>query len=262
VPVLDDLFDAVWPRRCAVCGDHAEDGVACPAHALPDGLPGPRCGLPDGLPGPRCGRCAARLPDALPHGARCGECRRGAPGVRRVVALFDWRAQPEVHAWVLGLKYGGRADLAVELGRRLGERLRAEGGAQRAVLVPVPLHPRRRLERGFDQAERLARHAAEAAGWPLWRALRRVRATGVQGGPGSVSRAANVRGAFRARRWARPPPAGSAAWLVDDVLTSGATALECARVLRRLGVREVGAAAVARAGAPAPASNQVRSPVA
>ncbi len=242
---LEEILDAVWPRRCVVCGDHAEDGLACEQHALPGALPGPRCG-----------RCALRLPDALPHGARCDACRRGAPGVRRVLVLYDWREQPEAQAWILALKYGGRADLAVELGRRLGVRLREELGEEEAVLVPVPLHPRRRLERGFDQAERLARHAAAAAGGRLVRALRRVRVTSVQGGPGAVSRSANVREAFRARRLARRLPPGRPVWLVDDVVTSGATVDECARALRRMGAGWVGALALARAGS----SGATRSP--
>ena len=234
-----EVADAVWPPRCTLCGAGTGGGATCAAH-----------GLPEALPGPRCGRCAAALPAVLPDGARCADCARGSPGFARAIALFDWRAQPAVRPWILALKYGGRADLAGPLGRRLGARLAREPPGD-DVLVPVPLHPRRRFERGYDQAALLALHAAEAAGLPVVRALRRARATPVQGGPGAVSRAANVRGAFAPRR--RPGRierelAGRGVWLVDDVLTSGATVAECARALRALGAARVGALVLARAG--------------
>jgi ComF family protein len=120
-------------------------------------------------------------------------------------------------------------------------------GGGEELLVPVPLHVRRRLERGYDQAARLAEELERATGLVLARGLRRVRDTPVQGAVGSSSRAANVRGAFApARRragWAR----GRRVWLVDDVVTSGATVAECARVLRRLGAQRVGVLALARA---------------
>ena len=117
------------------------------------------------------------------------------------------------------------------------------------LIAHLPLHPRRRFERGYDQAELLARHAAEAAGVDLAPCLRRVRSTAVQGGPGAVSRAANVRGAFRAGRGWRPGDLrGAEVWLVDDVLTTGASAAEAARVLRALGAQRVGVLALVRAG--------------
>ena len=123
------------------------------------------------------------------------------------------------------------------------------------ILTHLPLHPRRRFERGYDQAELLARHAAEAAGARFLPCLRRVRATPVQGGPGSVSRSANVRGAFAPRlRCSRreAPLEGRAVWLVDDVVTSGASASEAAAVLRTLGAASVGVLILARAGGAGP----------
>lgn len=171
---------------------------------------------------------------------------------------------------MLAVKHGGRADLAERLGELLGARLALEIALERRhevaserereaprtpsalprVLVPVPLHPLRALERGFDQAALLAAAAARTSGIPCVRALARSRATPPQGAMGAGSRAHNVRGAFRAvrfRPWAVRALAGREAWLVDDVLTSGATADECARVLKRLGAARVGVLAVARA---------------
>jgi ComF family protein len=128
--------------------------------------------------------------------------------------------------------------------RRLASRELAD-----CVWVSVPLHPLRLLERGYDQAALLANELQRTSAVPTLRLLARTRATAVQGGPGSLSRAANVRGAFRGRRSAERLLAGRGVWIVDDVMTSGSTASECARVLRRLGASRVGVVCLARAGA-------------
>lgn len=238
--------DSIWPARCALCAaDDVGDGLGCAEHRFETGLPGPRCG-----------RCAASIAAALPDGERCPACRARAPGFARVAALGAYRTAANAH-WLLALKYGGRADLAEPLGMLLAARLALEvehgpadpDGPPRPVLVPVPLHVARRVERGYDQAWLLARACAQASGLPALRVLRRVRATPVQGALGTASRAANVRGAFAPSlhaRWTRRRIAGAEAWLVDDVLTSGSTAAECARVLRRLGARSVSVLCVAR----------------
>jgi len=236
---LSDCAAALYPSACRLCGERAADGFACDEHRLPAEL--------DGLGGPRCGRCAAKLPRALRDGERCAACRREPPGFVRCVALADYRQQPAVQAWVLALKHGGRADLGPVLGCVLARRL-GEAPGPDAVVVPVPLHPWRRIERGHDQARGIARGLAAAMGLPCVDALVRGRATAVQGAPGAVSRAANVHGAFRCRRSAMNALQGRGVWLVDDVVTSGSTASECARVLRRAGAGAVAVACVARAG--------------
>jgi len=168
--------------------------------------------------------------------------------------LADYWQQPQIREWVLAFKHGGRRELAEPLGRALGERwFELVGDSERAsaLLVPVPLHPWRRIERGYDQAGLLADSIGVATGVPVARALARSRPTVVQGSAGAVSRDANVRGAFGRARW--PPRAASRVaraeevWLVDDVATSGATLRECARALRRLGGERVSALAIARA---------------
>jgi len=186
-------------------------------------------------------------------------------------AAYAYGGDAAVREWLLAFKHGGRAELAETLGRALAAHALATGalGARaapigppigsgtgpgtgpdatpRALLVPVPLHPVRRFERGYDQALLLARVVARETGTPLARALSRARATEVQGAPGARSRSANVAGAFRPRRGARAAVEGAEAWLVDDVVTSGATASECARVLRSLGALRVRVLAIARA---------------
>lgn len=195
-------------------------------------------------------KCLARLPAGIPDGSRCAACRRAAPGWTRLVALGDYREQPALREWVLAFKHGGRADLARPLAEALAEVARAAGvfSDPRARLVPVPLHARRRIERGYDQAARLAGELERASGLERVGALRRARDTPPQGEPGSTSRQANVRGAFLARARRARQLRDRAAWLVDDVVTSGATAAECARILRQMGAAEVGVLALARAG--------------
>jgi ComF family protein len=167
--------------------------------------------------------------------------------------LADYRAQPAGREWILAFKHGRRPDLARTLGRALGARLAENRACEMQpppLLVPVPLHWLRRFERGYDQALLLARAAAEVEGLEVVRALSRSRSTAVQGSIGAPSRTANVAKAFAPRRtW---PPAsrrilGREVWLVDDVVTSGATASECARALKRLGAARIGVLALARA---------------
>jgi predicted amidophosphoribosyltransferase len=121
------------------------------------------------------------------------------------------------------------------------EAARAAPGPPPACIVPVPLHPRRLRERGFAL---LARWIARERRCRFDAALlRRVRDTPSQTGLGRSKRRANVRGAFAARPGARAP---GVVWLVDDVITTGSTLAEAARVLHRAGSRRVVAICVAR----------------
>jgi predicted amidophosphoribosyltransferase len=265
-----EALDALFPRLCGVCGDAGDGGPWCAAHRLPAGTDAARCAT-----------CAARLPRALEAQPRCAECRRRSSGLARVVVLSDYR-DAALRDWILAFKHGGRSELAAPLGaalaahveRHLGwsvERLSAtEAGRAPTlrVLCPVPLHAWRRLERGYDQARLLGEVLAADLGVPLAPLLARVRPTAVQGAGGARSRKANVRGAFALRRGLRDRVLRRGAeaarrvlaeadevWLVDDVVTSGATLRECARALRRGGAKRVGALALARAvGRKAPSS--------
>ncbi len=162
---------------------------------------------------------------------------------------------------ILGLKHGNRREFAQPLGELLARRMLDElendnsrknvkrsRSLAECVLVPVPLHRLRKLERGHDQALDLARWISEASGLKLLPVLRRLRATPPQGAPGSVSRRANVHRAFRATRRAGKQLQGKWVLLVDDVLTSGSTASECTRVLKSNGASGATALVLARVG--------------
>jgi ComF family protein len=155
---------------------------------------------------------------------------------------FDGSLRLLVHE----LKYRGRRRVASRLAGLLLEepavrRLLTPG----AELVPVPLHPRRRRERGFNQAELLAAALARGSGLAVAPGvLVRRKDTSPQAGLSSAARRRNVSGAFAVRQ--RPKVVGRTLVLVDDVSTTGATAVACARALRQAGAAEVRLVTVAR----------------
>jgi ComF family protein len=178
---------------------------------------------------------------ALPDGYLCGECRHRPPAYDRLRAV--WSYEPPLEQVIHALKFG-RLDflgshLADELWHRLGGELR-----EAELVVPVPLHWRRQMIRGYNQAERIARPLAKRLGRPLVSALRRTRATPPQARLERSRRRANLRGAFHQRR--TPPIRGRHLLLVDDVATTGATLHQASVALRRAGAAAVMALAVAR----------------
>lgn len=187
-----------------------------------------------------CQRCGLPLP--APAEA-CGQCHRQPPAFQRTLTPLVYRFP--VDQLLPRLKFHN--DLAA--GRVLAELFlaalpaRAEGDWPQALL-PVPLHRSRLRQRGYDQALELAKTLSGALALPLCAAgLHRCRATGAQTERGVGARRRNVRGAFVIGN--APLPAHIA--LIDDVITTGATVRECARVLRAAGVRTIEVWAMARA---------------
>jgi ComF family protein len=210
----------VLPPSCAGCG------IAVPARAV------------------LCARCDARLPRLGPGDAFA---RTASPlaGCSAAVAY-----QGDVEDWIHRFKYprrGWRGLDPAPLGvvRQLVlEAARGAPGPPPDRIVPVPLYPRRLRERGFNPAALLARTIARERHCRFDAALLvRVRDTPSQTGLDRRARRANVRDAFRVRKGASAP---RVIWLVDDVVTTGSTLVEAARVLRRAGAREVVAICVAR----------------
>jgi ComF family protein len=221
--VADRALDVALPARCAGCG--REGAAVCDACTK---LLDARLDLPPGTP--------IGLPADLPEGILQLEwCASYTGAVRR--ALHD-------------LKYAGEKRLAAPLGEAIARRW-ARAGAGGDVLVPVPIHAERLRKRGYDQAELLARHAANALGLPLAPILERTRVTTAQFDLDRSHRATNVVGAFGVRRapgGRQPDRLLEGRWvvLVDDVVTTGATLAACADALSRSGAMAVSAIAVAR----------------
>jgi predicted amidophosphoribosyltransferase len=233
------LVDLVLPAACASCG----------AATAPDGPPVCalcRARLP-AVPHPHCPRCGyTRLPGLAGAGG-CGECASWPDELSRAAApyLHECPADRLVH----GLKYRGVTALAPWMGAQMERAARGLAAGTRPVLVPVPIARSRLRERGYNQALLLARGLSRVTGWPVSEVLRRGRAAPAQAGGGRVARARNVVGAFET---VGPTPAAAGALLVDDVLTTAATAGACARALRLGGVACLGVVCFARTPPPEP----------
>jgi len=207
------------------------------------------CGTPAGAAG-ICAPCRAELPwigPACPFCARprvtpgpCAGCRGAPVPWRRAIAPLAWRFP--VDALIGRFKYGGALHYGALLGRLLGDHCQAQ---RPDAIVPVPLHRARLLERGFNQAQELARPVAAALGVPLLsRACRRTRATAPQAGLAADRRYQNLAGAFTAG----PAVRALHIAMIDDVLTTGSTAAALGQALLEAGAASVEAWAVARGG--------------
>jgi len=156
---------------------------------------------------------------------------------------------PFAYAWpliqlLLGYKSGGRPQLGRPLARLLSDHLAADATLDVDCVIPVPLHGQRLAQRGFNQAEQLARVLCRTRGLRLEkRAVRRIVATPSQQGLSRRARKANLRGAFAVER----DLSGLRVLLVDDVMTTGTTLTVLAREVRKAGAAWVGAVALARA---------------
>lgn len=222
--------DLLFPPRCQVCG-RAGTFPLCEGCWL---------GFPR-IERPVCQVCGRPLRGPRELVFVCVPCRHRRNPVRvRAFGRYDGRLRDAVHA----LKYRGRLALADPLGRALAQLLAQDARAATAdALVPVPLHPRREAQRGFNQAEELARAVGRYLQRPTRRVLVRVRDTPSQTELDEDERRRNVRGAFAVRESVR----GLRLVLVDDVVTTGSTLAECAAVLRAAGAAEVLGVALAMA---------------
>ncbi len=200
----------------------------------------------------------------LAEGFACGRCRTQPPAYERLVVAWSYAGPLE--AVIGGLKYRRLDYLGAHLARGLAEPLTAiaadrpaengdvpEVGSRSTpagwdLVVPIPLHWRRRRLRGYNQAERIARPLAAELGAPFGDLLRRSRSTRRQARLPRAERLENPVGAFALRRGARAgrSVAGRRVLLVDDVVTTGATLDAAAAVLRDAGAASVTAVAAAR----------------
>jgi ComF family protein len=202
-------------------------------------------------PVPRCWTCAARLPLALigrPH-AQCGRCLIEAPPLDRTVAALDYRFPWD--GLLQHFKYHQALELRESLLERLNSALTAAEVVEPDWLLPVPLSAQRLRERGYNQSHELAKALARRRGLRCEpEMLLRLKHNERQAGLGLEARAANVRGIFAVEPLRAPRLRGCTVALLDDVMTSGATLFELARVLLQAGVMSVQAWVVARTPEP------------
>jgi ComF family protein len=197
------------------------------------------------LPWPRCPRCHFPSGTGRTSGSclACGDWPDALGAARSAVVLED-PAERLVHA----LKYGGWHELAPVLARRMQTlRLPERPARLPLVVVPVPTTPRRQRQRGYNQAALLARSYAEGVGLECVEALARGASQGSQVALDPSRRRSNVRGAFSVVPTRIGAVRGKHVLLVDDVLTTGATAAEAAGTLERAGADGVSLLTFARA---------------
>jgi ComF family protein len=271
---LDAIVSTVYPALCSLCGTPLPRLSVAPICDV--------CWMEMPLPaGETCARCGDLIdrsslnqsnldqlglgrPDldspgveafsqTFPAQAHCRACSLAPPPFERAVfyGLYRGRMREAIHA----LKYDRISPVAKQMGRMLAEAVaQLYGDAPDELLViPVPLHRRRHATRGFNQTQLLARHAVAALreSHPRWklmlapRALIRSRNTESQAGLTTRQRRINVRAAFRVS--APEAVKGKHILLVDDILTTGATARAAALVLKRAGAESVWVATLARA---------------
>jgi ComF family protein len=200
---------------------------------------------------PHCYSCGDPFEVPASPNSRCGICSAAPPPWQRARAI--WRYDDASRRPVLALKYQDRtalATIAAPLLCRVGQQLLHAPGA---LLVPVPLHWSRLATRGFNQAALLADAVRDISAVPVDKhALHRVRRTAPQQGLDRTQRQSNVRKAFVVPESAAARLAGRAVILVDDVITTGATAAACAKALLAAGAASVDVLTLARVVQPRP----------
>src|SRR5437773_4024903 len=233
--IVEALASLFYPATCVVCSaniDNAEYLCADCRQCAPR------------IVAPFCAKCSEPFPGAITQTFRCANCEHRVLHFDCAVAAY--RSRGLVRKLVHEFKYAKQRHLRYPVAGWLREtlsdpRLR---GRHFDVIIPVPLHPARERERGFNQATLLAELLATSTTAPLRAALERTRYTTTQTAYDRAERMENLHGAFRLRK--NQDVRDLRVLLIDDVLTTGSTLSECARVLRRAGASCVYAATAAR----------------
>lgn len=229
-------LDYIYPPYCEICdldlSTHREGAGRWLCHSCTDELPA--------VPTTCCKTCGMPYDGQITDEFRCGNCAHMK--LHFHFAYSPFHAEGEIRHLVHRFKYqkelylrGLLANLLADAFRR-DPRLKALSPAE-WVLVPVPLHLFRQWQRGFNQAWELSKELSKITGLPAIHALKRSRYTRAQAKLGRTERLQNLKNSFRLKKWpwqrTRPDLIGKNVLLVDDVLTTGSTANECARALRK-----------------------------
>lgn len=239
-PALFERLLMRWPSQCAVCRAWSHQ------HVCAD------CLLRFARPLLRCWTCAARLPQSLSGRPepRCGQCLQAPPPLERTIAALDY-----AFPWdglVRQYKFHQAIELRAALLERMEQALNAADAEAPDWLLPVPLTPQRQRERGYNQCFELARVLGKRHKIRCdLNLLLRVRDTARQAQLPLRDRSANVKQAFALEPGRAQELRGKRVVLLDDVMTSGATLFEIARVLRSAGAANVQAWVLARTPDPA-----------
>jgi ComF family protein len=223
-------MDVLLPPRCVLCGQCCSSVCLCEP-----------CRIDLPWPGPHCYQCG--LPVASPIDKICGACIQNRPPFTRTIypLIYQFPADRLVQAF----KFKRQLVAGRILSHLMCESVIASQMVFPDVLIPVPLHKLRLLKRGFNQAYELGAYASQLLKIPmLTTGLGRLRNTKAQSGLTRKQRRRNVRGAFY---WRGPDKPGLHVALIDDVMTTGTTVNECARVLKKAGAKRVDVWVAARA---------------
>ncbi|MGZ5538323.1 MAG: phosphoribosyltransferase family protein [Chthoniobacterales bacterium] len=226
----------LYPSACAICAEP----VGHFDYLCPDCLTkAPR------IKPPFCATCSEAFQGAITQTFSCANCAHRL--LHFECAVASYRSRGLVRKIVHDFKYGQQIHLRYPIADWLAETLDDPRlyGRHFDIIVPVPLHPTRKRERGFNQAELLAELLCARNGLTMRLVLERIRYTTTQTMFDRTERMENLRDAFRLRK--KMDVRGLRVLLIDDVLTTGSTLSECARVLKRAGAISVHAATAARA---------------
>ncbi|MCP5366866.1 MAG: ComF family protein [Hyphomicrobiales bacterium] len=229
------VLDLLLPPQCLACGALVDEAGA---------LCGDCWSKITFITEPCCAACGLPFNYDPGPGVLCGDCARRRPAFDRARAVLAY--DEHSRGLVLAFKHGDRTDAAPAYARWLAQ---AGAGllAEAELVVPVPLHWTRLFARRYNQAALLAQQVARLGGVPYApEVLVRRRRTPSQGHLGAAARRRNLRGAFAVPPGRRPRLARRRVLLVDDVMTSGATATACALTLLRAGAAAVDVLSLAR----------------
>ena len=233
---LSGLASLFYPALCAICSEPIPRSAYLCANCQEKA---PR------IKPPFCSTCSEPFDGHITEVFSCANC-----GQRRLyfeAAVASYRSRGVVRIIMHQFKYGQQIHLRHPIADWLSETLHDPrlDGRRFDLLVPVPLHPARKRERGFNQAELLGELLSRRSKLRMLQPLERIRYTTTQTAYDRAERMENLRDAFRLRK--KADVRGLRVLLIDDVLTTGSTLSECARVLKGAGAISVHAATAARA---------------